>query len=98
MARFDDLLNSLNEAKAAGTLEKVFEDDLQVDILAFGENVAQNPSRENVAQWIQLYSLVSDFSLDGAPDITERLYSSHRDTFRGAVDTLSGEAKQNALD
>jgi hypothetical protein len=96
MARFDELLNSLREAATA--FEKVFEDDLQVRILDFGERVAENPTRSNVAHWLEVYSLVSIFSLDGVPDITEKLYASHPDTFREAVKTLSGEAKQDALD
>src|SRR5437660_765484 len=69
IARFDELLNSLREAATA--FEKVFEDDLQVRILDFGERVAQNPTQTNVAHWLQLYSLVSNFSLDGVPDITD---------------------------
>jgi hypothetical protein len=99
MARtFDDLFNALSQATASGKLVEAYEAELQEDVQSFGERTTREPTEENIAHWLELYSLVADLSLDGAPDITQELYSSDPNGFRGAIGALSAAARQNALD
>ncbi|MBZ9959323.1 L,D-transpeptidase [Mesorhizobium sp. BR1-1-14] len=99
MARaFEDLLNQLNNAATANDLIKAYEDILEPDVLEFGETTIREPSVERIAQWLQLYSSVSDLSLEGAADITQRFYETRRDLFEQAIDTLIGKARQDAMD
>lgn len=89
-AQSSELLKMLSAAHERGNLEAAYEaPGVEERVLAFGNEVLAGPSDAALKDWLEIFALLSNLSLEGPPDITARLLR----TDKGMVGSIASRSK-----
>lgn len=78
----------LLSAHEENQLELMYESGFEQEVLDFGGRVLAEPSSHTLSEWLYVYSLLSDLSLEGPATITYELLNQHRDLFEAIAKDL----------
>lgn len=92
----ETLAKTIDNASREGTLFETYATSLAGPVSELAQIAQQNPTRENVRDWLTVFAGISALSVEGPAETTAALLKEHREQFEAAESTLAPE-DQNAI-
>jgi hypothetical protein len=92
----ENLAESIDDASRQGTLFETFATSLAGPVFELAQSVQQNPTLENVRDWLAVFAGLSALSIEGPAETTLALLKEDRTQFETAEKTLAPE-DQNVI-
>lgn len=93
-----ELAQLLGAARDSNSLEEVYEESLAPHVIAFGEDILSSTSEEKLEIWLQIFSIISDLSVEGPADIMYQVYVDHREILSKALKKTDPEVSSSIED
>jgi hypothetical protein len=93
----ESLAKAIDEASQKGALFETYATSLAGSVSELAQSVQQNPTQENIRDWLTVYARLSALSIEGPGDVTLALLQQDRERFEAAEKTLEIQ-DQKAID
>lgn len=88
------LANSIDDAKRAGVLFEAYATTLSGPVSELAQSVQQNPTQENIRDWLMVYARLSALSVEGPTDATVGFLERDRERFEAAERSLATQDQE----